>query len=112
MARKDGLRSLSLPRRPRHWLELIQSPLAGEERFLLNLLSERVPAGVDEGAYVTIARGCELTDSATGACSGTVWNVVGTSVDEVFLGSCMNHIGHFRADGSSPVHRERVLCHL
>lgn len=33
-------------------VELIQNPPAGEERFLLDLLSERVPAGVDEAAYV------------------------------------------------------------
>lgn len=33
-------------------VELLKSPPAGEEEFLLNLLSERVPAGVDEAAYV------------------------------------------------------------
>jgi len=33
-------------------IELLKSPPAGEEDFLLNLLSERIPAGVDEAAYV------------------------------------------------------------
>ncbi|MED5320942.1 MAG: aconitate hydratase B, partial [Cyanobacteriota bacterium] len=32
--------------------ELLQSPPAGEEEFLLHLLSERIPPGVDEAAYV------------------------------------------------------------
>jgi aconitate hydratase 2/2-methylisocitrate dehydratase len=33
-------------------VELIKDPPAGEENFLLNLLTYRVPAGVDEAAYV------------------------------------------------------------
>ena len=33
-------------------VELIKTPPVGEEEFLLDLLSERVPAGVDEAAYV------------------------------------------------------------
>jgi len=33
-------------------IELLKSPPAGEEEFILNLLSYRVPAGVDEAAYV------------------------------------------------------------
>lgn len=33
-------------------VELLKSPPAGEEDFLLELLSERVPPGVDEAAYV------------------------------------------------------------
>ncbi|MCF6250804.1 MAG: bifunctional aconitate hydratase 2/2-methylisocitrate dehydratase [Methylococcaceae bacterium] len=33
-------------------VELIKQPPAGEEEFLLNLLVNRVPAGVDEAAYV------------------------------------------------------------
>jgi aconitate hydratase 2/2-methylisocitrate dehydratase len=33
-------------------VELIKNPPAGEEEFLLELLSDRVPAGVDEAAYV------------------------------------------------------------
>ncbi len=44
-------------------VELLKNPPAGEEDFLLELISERVPAGVDEAAYVkagflaAIARG-------------------------------------------------------
>ena len=33
-------------------VELLKAPPAGEEEFLLNLLTERVPAGVDQAAYV------------------------------------------------------------
>ncbi len=33
-------------------VELLKQPPAGEEAFLLELLSDRVPAGVDEAAYV------------------------------------------------------------
>jgi len=33
-------------------IELLKSPPAGEEAFILDLLSNRVPAGVDEAAYV------------------------------------------------------------
>ncbi len=33
-------------------IELIKNPPAGEEEFLVELLSERVPPGVDEAAYV------------------------------------------------------------
>ncbi len=33
-------------------VELLKNPPAGEEDFLLELISERVPAGVDEAAYV------------------------------------------------------------
>jgi aconitate hydratase 2/2-methylisocitrate dehydratase len=33
-------------------VELLKAPLAGEEEVLLELLSERVPPGVDEAAYV------------------------------------------------------------
>ena len=32
--------------------ELLQAPPAGEEGVLLHLLSERIPPGVDEAAYV------------------------------------------------------------
>ncbi len=50
-------------------VDLLKNPPAGEEEFLLELLSERVPPGVDEAAYVkagflsAIAKGedsCEL----------------------------------------------------
>ena len=33
-------------------VELLKSPPAGEEEFLMDLLFNRVPAGVDEAAYV------------------------------------------------------------
>ena len=33
-------------------IELLKSPPAGEEDFILDLISNRVPAGVDEAAYV------------------------------------------------------------
>ncbi len=36
-------------------VELIKSPPAGEESFLLDLLTSRIPAGVDEAAYVKAA---------------------------------------------------------
>lgn len=54
-------------------IELIKNPPAGEEAFLLDLLTNRVPPGVDEAAYVkagflsAIAKGetqCSLIDSA------------------------------------------------
>ena len=36
-------------------VELLKSPPAGEEEFLLDLLANRIPAGVDEAAYVKAA---------------------------------------------------------
>jgi len=36
-------------------VELLKSPPAGEEEFLMDLLSNRVPAGVDEAAYIKVA---------------------------------------------------------
>ena len=33
-------------------VELLKNPPAGEEDFLVELLAERVPPGVDEAAYV------------------------------------------------------------
>ena len=33
-------------------VELLKSPPAGEEEFLLDLIANRVPPGVDEAAYV------------------------------------------------------------
>jgi len=54
-------------------VELLKNPPAGEEAFLLDLISTRVPPGVDEAAYVkagflsAIARGeagCPLIDRA------------------------------------------------
>ncbi|MGE0624310.1 MAG: bifunctional aconitate hydratase 2/2-methylisocitrate dehydratase [Pseudomonadales bacterium] len=54
-------------------IELLKSPPAGEEAFLKNLLTERVPPGVDDAAYVKaafladVAKGkatCPLVDRA------------------------------------------------
>jgi len=36
-------------------VELIKNPPAGQEEFLMSLLVERVPAGVDDAAYVKAA---------------------------------------------------------
>ena len=49
-------------------VELLKSPPAGEDAFLLDLLTNRIPAGVDEAAYVKAAF---LTDVAKGetACN-------------------------------------------
>jgi aconitate hydratase 2/2-methylisocitrate dehydratase len=33
-------------------VELLKNPPAGEEEFLLDLIANRVPPGVDEAAYV------------------------------------------------------------
>ncbi|MEP5766538.1 MAG: bifunctional aconitate hydratase 2/2-methylisocitrate dehydratase [Halieaceae bacterium] len=54
-------------------VELLQSPPAGEEEFLLDLITNRVPPGVDEAAYVkagflsALAKGeteCAIIDAA------------------------------------------------
>ena len=42
-------------------VELLKQPPVGEDAFLLDLLANRVPAGVDEAAYVKAAF---LTDIA------------------------------------------------
>ena len=47
-------------------IELLKSPPAGEEDFLLDLLTERVPPGVDDAAYVKAAF---LADVAKGEAS-------------------------------------------
>jgi aconitate hydratase 2/2-methylisocitrate dehydratase len=52
-------------------VELIKHPPAGEEEFVLNLLANRVPAGVDEAAYIkasflsAIANGSEISPILT-----------------------------------------------
>mgnify|MGYP003636294991 CR=1 FL=1 len=38
-------------------VDLLKNPPAGEEEFLLDLLTNRVPPGVDEAAYVRRAAG-------------------------------------------------------
>ncbi|MGM0595397.1 MAG: bifunctional aconitate hydratase 2/2-methylisocitrate dehydratase, partial [Pseudomonadota bacterium] len=47
-------------------VELVKEPPAGEEEFLLDLLTNRVPPGVDDAAYVKAAF---LTDIAKGEAS-------------------------------------------
>ena len=47
-------------------VELLKAPLAGEEDFILDLITNRTPAGVDPAAYVKAAF---LTDVAKGATS-------------------------------------------
>ena len=47
-------------------IELIKSPPAGEENFLMQLLVDRVPPGVDDAAYVKAAF---LADVAKGELS-------------------------------------------
>ena len=50
-------------------MELIKKPPAGEEDFLLELLADRVPAGVDEAAYIKAAF---LAAIATGEASSKI----------------------------------------
>ena len=50
-------------------VELIKQPPAGEEEFLIDLISNRVPAGVDEAAYVKAAF---LSAVATGETSSPI----------------------------------------
>ena len=47
-------------------VELLKNPPAGEEAFLLHLLRDRIPPGVDEASYVKAAF---LADVAKGAVS-------------------------------------------
>ena len=46
-------------------VELIKSPVSGEEDFVVELLTNRVPPGVDEASYVKAAF---LADVAKGQC--------------------------------------------
>ena len=50
-------------------VELLKNPPAGEDAFLLDLLTNRIPAGVDEAAYVKAAF---LTDVARGETACTL----------------------------------------
>ena len=52
-------------------IELLKSPPAGEEAFLLDLITNRVPPGVDEAAYVKAGF---LTAIVTGEASSPVIN--------------------------------------
>lgn len=56
------------PKQVADLLELLKAPPAGEEEYLIDLISNRVPPGVDEAAYVKAAF---LSDVALGnvACS-------------------------------------------
>ena len=50
---EQGIPPLPLnPEQVASLVELLQSPPAGEEEFLMDLLTERVPPGVDKAAYV------------------------------------------------------------
>ena len=51
-------------------VELIKQPPAGEEEFILDLLANRVPAGVDEAAYVKAGF---LAAVAKGESSSRFW---------------------------------------
>lgn len=65
-------------------VELLKNPPAGEDAFLLDLLTNRVPAGVDEAAYVKAAF---LTDVAKGnAACGLVSRVEATRLLGTMLG--------------------------
>ena len=46
-------------------VELVKSPPDGQEQFLINLLVERVPAGVDDAAYVKAAFLSAITKGET-----------------------------------------------
>ncbi len=50
-------------------VELLKAPPAGEEDFLMDLLTERVPPGVDDAAYVKAAF---LADVASGEASSPI----------------------------------------
>tara|TARA_Y100001949_G_C15985864_1_gene330549 strand:+ start:596 stop:3175 length:2580 start_codon:yes stop_codon:yes gene_type:complete len=52
-------------------VELIKEPLAGEEEFILHLFTNRIPAGVDQAAYVKAAF---LADVAKGNIATTLIN--------------------------------------
>jgi len=49
----DGIVPLPLSaKQTAELVELLKSPPAGEDEFLMHLISDRVPAGVDDAAYV------------------------------------------------------------
>ncbi|MCB1751988.1 MAG: hypothetical protein KDI74_09715, partial [Gammaproteobacteria bacterium] len=52
----EGIPPLPLnPEQVAELVELLKNPPVGEEDFLLELISNRVPAGVDQAAYVKAA---------------------------------------------------------
>ena len=63
----EGIPALPLnPEQTAQLVELLKIPPAGEEEFLIDLITNRVPAGVDQSAYVKAAF---LADVAKGDCS-------------------------------------------
>jgi aconitate hydratase 2/2-methylisocitrate dehydratase len=63
----EGIPALPLnPEQTAQLVELLKNPPAGEEAFLLELITNRVPAGVDQSAYVKAAF---LADVAKGNCT-------------------------------------------
>ena len=63
----EGIPPLPLnPEQVAGLVELLKSPPPGEEEFLLDLITNRVPAGVDQAAYVKAAF---LADLMRGNCS-------------------------------------------
>ncbi|WP_260295486.1 bifunctional aconitate hydratase 2/2-methylisocitrate dehydratase [Sedimenticola hydrogenitrophicus] len=63
----EGIPALPLnPEQTAQLVELLKNPPAGEETYLLDLITHRVPAGVDQSAYVKAAF---LADVAKGNCS-------------------------------------------
>lgn len=63
----EGIPALPLnPEQTVQLVELLKNPPAGEEAFLLELITNRVPAGVDQSAYVKAAF---LADVAKGNCT-------------------------------------------
>ncbi|MCW8847805.1 MAG: aconitate hydratase B, partial [Sedimenticola sp.] len=62
----EGIPALPLnPEQTAQLVELLKNPPAGEEAYLLDLITNRVPAGVDQSAYVKAAF---LADVAKGTC--------------------------------------------
>lgn len=63
----EGIPPLPLnPEQTAQLVELLKNPPAGEEAYLLDLIIHRVPAGVDQSAYVKAAF---LADVAKGSCN-------------------------------------------
>ena len=91
-------------------VELLKAPPAGEEDFLLELISTRVPPGVDEAAYVkagflsAIAKGetsCDLIDRAKaiellGSMHGgyNIATLVGLLVDDELGAAAASELKH------------------
>ena len=60
-------------------VELLQTPPAGEEAFLVDLLTHRVPAGVDDAAKVKAAPAADAGDSEVRAALLKIKKPVGYS---------------------------------